>query len=54
MDLIEEILDIFEDVIYTEAHHSMIPTDMETMRGNFRKELDNLFEKQDKISLNGD
>ena len=50
MDLIEGILDVFENAIYGEAHNSISPTDAETLRGDYRKELEDLFKEQDKIS----
>ena len=50
MDLIESILDVFENAIYGEAHNSISPTDAETLKGDYRKELEILFIEQDKIS----
>ena len=50
MDLIEGILDVFESAIYGEAHNSISPIDAETLIGDYRKELEDLFKKQDKIS----
>ena len=54
MDLIEGILNVFEGAIYAEAHHSISPTDAEILKEDYRKELEDLFIKQDKISPNGD